>query len=202
MKYSWKGHRDRNRHEKNKKEWASSVGLCQKHKLQHPHNVKVSPWEQQTNLLAWHFGPWCCITIPSLVTEGSAAEEISFRWTVTGILNLFCDLDLDHNRAIKSFHKTIHLMMCHQKKKVYLRKDQHSEKILKSNILIILSLIVTLILNTTIQFLYKTLWLMMTEWFRKYHQDKHSLTFWTFAVTLTLNTVIPFYHNKLWHKTQ
>ena len=28
MKYSWKGHKDRNRH-KNKKEWASLVGLCQ-----------------------------------------------------------------------------------------------------------------------------------------------------------------------------
>ena len=43
---------------------------------------------QQTNLLAWHFGPWCSITIPSLVTEGSAAEEISSRWTFTGILKL------------------------------------------------------------------------------------------------------------------
>ena len=28
--------------EQNKKEWASSVGLCQKYKLQHPHHVKVS----------------------------------------------------------------------------------------------------------------------------------------------------------------
>ena len=25
-----------------KKEWASSVGLCSRHKLQHPHHVKVS----------------------------------------------------------------------------------------------------------------------------------------------------------------
>ena len=30
---------------------------------------------------------------------------------------LFCDFDLDHNRANQSFHKTIHLMMiCHQTK--------------------------------------------------------------------------------------
>ena len=28
---------------KNKKEWASSVGLCQRRKPQHPHHVKVSP---------------------------------------------------------------------------------------------------------------------------------------------------------------
>ena len=47
----------------------------------------------------------------------SAAEELWSRWMLTGILNLFCDLDLDHNRAIQSFHKTIHLMMmCHQTK--------------------------------------------------------------------------------------
>ena len=32
--------------------------------------------------------------------EGSAAEGISSRWTFTGILYLFCDLVLDHNRAI------------------------------------------------------------------------------------------------------
>ena len=44
MKYSWKGHKDRNRHKNRikKKEWASSAGLCQNHKLQHPHQVKVS----------------------------------------------------------------------------------------------------------------------------------------------------------------
>ena len=34
-------------------------------------------------------------------------------------------------------------------------------------------------------------------WFRQYHPDKHSLTFWTFAVTVTLNTVIPFSHRTL-----
>ena len=30
--------------EQNMKEWASSVGLCQKHKPQHPHHMEVSPW--------------------------------------------------------------------------------------------------------------------------------------------------------------
>ena len=30
--------------ERNKKERTSSVGLCQKHKPQHPHHMKVSPW--------------------------------------------------------------------------------------------------------------------------------------------------------------
>ena len=32
---------------------------------------------------------------------------------------------------------------------------------------------------------------------RKYHPDKHSLTFWIFALTLTLNAVIPFFHRTL-----
>ena len=47
----------------------------------------------------------------SLVTEGSAVEEISSMWTLIGILNLFSDLGLNHNREIQSFHKTIQLMM-------------------------------------------------------------------------------------------
>ena len=43
MKYSWKGHKDRNRQEQNKKVRASWVVLYQRHKPQHPHLVKVSP---------------------------------------------------------------------------------------------------------------------------------------------------------------
>ena len=35
--------RQKHTQEQNKKEWASSVGLCQRLKLQHPHHVKVSP---------------------------------------------------------------------------------------------------------------------------------------------------------------
>ena len=60
----------------------------------------------------------------NLVTEGSAVEEILSRWTFTGILNISCDLYLDNNRAIRSFHKTIQLLMiCHQTKLSC--KDQH-----------------------------------------------------------------------------
>ena len=36
--------RQKQTQEQDKREWASSVGLCQKHKLQHPHHVKSSPW--------------------------------------------------------------------------------------------------------------------------------------------------------------
>ena len=47
------------------------------------------------------------------------------RWTFTGILNLSCDLD--HNRAIISFHKTIQFtIMCHQ---IWLQKGSAVQKI-------------------------------------------------------------------------
>ena len=59
-----------------------------------------------------------------------------------------CDTDLDHNKAIQSFHKTIDLMMmCHQGKFSYKRVSS-SDNILKSHILIILLLSVTLTLKT------------------------------------------------------
>ena len=94
--------------------------------------IRPWTWRQQTSLLAWHSSTRWCITIPNLVTKHSAFEEISSRWTFTGILNLSCDLDLDHNRAIQSFHKTIHLMMmCHQTK-FRCRRISSSEDIRKS----------------------------------------------------------------------
>ena len=36
--------RQKQTQEQNKKEWASSVGLYEKHRLQNPHHVKVRPW--------------------------------------------------------------------------------------------------------------------------------------------------------------
>ena len=42
-----KSYKDRNRRKSGiKKEWANLVGLCQRHKPQHPHHVNVSPWGQ------------------------------------------------------------------------------------------------------------------------------------------------------------
>ena len=35
--------RQRQTQEQNQKEWASLGGLCQRHKPQHPHHVKVRP---------------------------------------------------------------------------------------------------------------------------------------------------------------
>ena len=53
-------------------------------------------------------------------------------------MRYLCDLELDHNRAIQSFHRTIHLtMMYHQTKFSY--KRINSSNIFKSHILIILN---------------------------------------------------------------
>ena len=93
--------------------------------------------------------------------------EISFRWTFTEILNLFCDLDLDHYKAIQSFHKTIHLMMMYKQTKFSGKRISNSDNILKSHILIILSLTVTLTLKTANQSFWKTIWLIMM-----YHHTK------------------------------
>ena len=130
-------------------------------------------WRQQTNLLAWHFRPWCCITIPSLVTEDSAAEEISSRWTFTEILNL-CDLDLDHNRAIQSFHRTIHLIMMNHQTKFSCKRISRSDNIVKSNILIILSLTVILTLDTPNHSFWKTIWLVMMHHHNKFGSKRFS----------------------------
>ena len=89
-----------------------------------PKKANQSSWRQSHS--------WCCITIPGLVTEGSAAEEISSRWTFNGIMNLFCDFDLDHNRAIQYFHKTIHLAMMYHQTKFSCKRISNSDNILKS----------------------------------------------------------------------
>ena len=90
------------------------------------------PWTQQSSVSIKHSGPWWNITIPSLVTKGSAAEAKLSRWTFTGILNLFCGFELDYNRETQSFHKTIQLMIvCHQTK-FSCQRINSSDKILKS----------------------------------------------------------------------
>ena len=72
-------------------------------------------------------GPWWCIAIPNLVTDSSAVEDILSKWTFTGILNLSCDLGLDHNRAIQSFHKTIQLMLMYHQTKFICTRISSSE---------------------------------------------------------------------------
>ena len=160
-------------------------------------------WRQQIYFLAWHSSPWWCITIPRLVTKGSAVQEMSLRWTFTGILNPSCDLYLHHNGAIQSFHKTIQLMIsCHQTKWFKLQKDQQVRRYIRKSSLVTWSFTVALTLTTANQYFWKTIWLMMmhhhtkfgsiykVQHFRRQHQGKQSFTFWSCAVTLTPNTAI------------
>ena len=124
-------------------------------------------WRQQTNLLAWHSGPWWCITIPNLVTKGSAVKEVSSRSTSTRILNLSCDLGL-HNKAIQSFYKTIQLLMMWYQTKISCKRISSSEDRLESNTLIIWSFTVTLTLKETNQSFWKTIWLIMMHHHTKF----------------------------------
>ena len=121
-------------------------------------------WRQQSNLLAWHSGPWWCITIPNLVTKGSAVEETLSRYTFTEIVNLSSDLDHDHNRAVQSFHRTIRLMlMCNQTNSGRKRISNSEDNNRNCNILIIWALAITLTLKIANQSSCMTLWPMMVH---------------------------------------
>ena len=97
--------------------------------------------------------------------------QMNIHWN---ILNFFCDLDLDHNRAIQSFHKTIHpMMMCHQTK-FSCKRISSSDNISKSHIMIILFLTVTLTLKTANQYFWKTIWLIMMHLFTKFGSKRFS----------------------------
>ena len=93
---------------------------------------------------------WLRKVIPSLVTKGSVVEEISSRWTLAGILSLSCDLDLDHKRAIESFHQIIQLMiMCYQTK-FSCKRLSSAENISESHILIMWSVTMIFTLKTNL----------------------------------------------------
>ena len=105
-------------------------------------------------------------------TKGSAVEETS-RWTFIWILDLSCDLDLDHNIAIQSFHKTFQLMtMCHQIKSGC-KRISSSEDVLESHTLII-RVTVSLTLKTANQSFWKTIWLMMMHHRTKFRSKRFS----------------------------
>ena len=162
-------------------------------------------WKQQTNLLAWHFGPWCCITIQSWL------QTVQLLWRYCSgqhsleFLTFFCDLDLDHNRAIFSQDNPPYDNVLSNQ--VWLQMYQQFKRSSRnSHILIIWALAVTFTLKiatTTTKLM--TLWLMMlyhhTKSGNKMFCDseifKHSLTFWIYNVTLTSNTVLPFFHRTL-----
>ena len=91
-----------------------------------------------------------------------------------GILNLFCDLD--HNRVIQSFYKTIHLMMMYPQTKFSCKRISSSGNILKRHSLTILSITVTLTLKTANQSFWKTIWLIMTHHHTKFCSKRFSIS--------------------------
>ena len=162
------------------------------------------PWHlrQWTNFSAWHSGssPYQAITIPSLVTKCSAIQKVSSRQTFTDILNLCFDLGFEHSNPF-FFHGTLHLMILHYQTKFGIKQTSSLED--RVDIVIFWLCKPSLwpwhwrqrtnFSGSCSALLYQV-WYQNDLRFRRYHPDKHSLTFWTFAVILTLNAVTKFLH--------
>ena len=75
MKYSWKGHKDRNRH-KNRMKRSGQAGMIYV-KRQHPHHVKVSPRR------LWNHYPTLCVhvyVLTNLLPRNHYEEKNHVRW--------------------------------------------------------------------------------------------------------------------------
>ena len=74
MKYNWKGHKDRNRHQNRINRSGQAHLVYVKNILQHPHHVKVNLLEQNSVSVAWIVGKWGCLFCHyegrSLMSEG------------------------------------------------------------------------------------------------------------------------------------
>ena len=129
---------------------------------------------------------------------------------ISGILNLFCDLELDHSRAIQSFHKTTQLMMMCYQTKLSCQRISTSEDIRNSlsytrkSYFDYMILHCDLDLDDSMPIFLRTLWLMMMHHNNKFGSKMlvglenivWTMTFWPFAVTLTLNAVIHFFFTE------
>ena len=124
-------------------------------------------------------------------------------WTNTDILTLHCDLDLECSDP--SFFLFLQNTWAYDhvtQDQVWLPRNQQFRRYnRKSHILITWALAVTLTLQIANNFfpLHDTLahdaashnkFEQNVLWFRRYHPDKYSLTFWPLTVTLALNAVI------------
>ena len=102
MKYSWKGHKDRK-----KTEWASSVGLCLRHKPQHPHHVKESlrgrkEKEALKKTEHWQYG-WAVLHLtlfPAVSNLCNCFKIISTWWWCYGLCLWHKPAELTHSFLI------------------------------------------------------------------------------------------------------
>ena len=160
MKYSWKGHIDRNRHQTRTKRSGQAWLVYVRHKPWHPHHVKGSPQGLGRNrktiwLIIMHhhtkFG-----------VKGSAIQKISSGHTYIDILNFALTLTL--NTTIKFLHKTLCLMIMYCQTKFGSKRISSSEDIIETVIVWsheLWTLAVTLTLKTANKSFCTALWLMM-----------------------------------------
>ena len=129
MKYSWKGHKDRNRHKNKIKRSEQARLVYVRHKLQHPQHVKLSPQgllgrgsmqERGTTQDTWcvalvcrcacFFGGFICLFV--LLVLLLFHSNTRFKWVARQNLNVFFPLQPFQKRyrpAIKfSREYTVH----------------------------------------------------------------------------------------------
>ena len=89
---------------------------------------RVIFWSYEPSLWPRHSASWCCITIPSLVTNCSTILKIPSRQTFTDSLNLHFDL----NAVIQFFHRRLQLMMLYNQSKSGCKQTSSLEYIIKT----------------------------------------------------------------------
>ena len=114
--------------------------------------------DSKINLLAWHFGPWCCITITSLVTGQQRRryrpDEHSLEFLTYSVTFTLTTTDQSNLSTRQST-----LWWCAIKPSLVAKGS--AGQILKRHILITIPVTLTLTLKTANQSFWQTIWLIM-----------------------------------------
>ena len=98
------------------------------------HEPLMWPWprRQQCNIFICHSGSWWCITVASLVTNGSVVQKISSGQIFIDILKFHCDLDLEQSIPVFFFNTTLRLTIKSNKTKFSCKRLRSSKDIVET----------------------------------------------------------------------
>ena len=82
--------------------------------------------DRQNFVSAWHYGSWCCITIPTSVTKCSVVQKIPSRHSLT-FWTFAVNLTL--NAVTKFFHRILQFMMLYYQTKFTCKETSSLEDI-------------------------------------------------------------------------
>ena len=80
---------------------------------------------------SFHFGSWCCITIPTLEINASVVQEIVSGQTFIDILTFDCDLDLEHSDPML-FHPALRYMTMYDQTQIDCKRVSSSEDLVET----------------------------------------------------------------------